>query len=141
MGEKETSSQPVPQSQSKKNISCCPPPPCHFYCLFKIKDSAGRQSEELRDHQHQQVSLNCVDSGHRGTGTDQPGGTLLRGGGHCCLHVESLRILLAVETPLREGFDDEEDRRSALALLFRALPSVPFTQTGLARGGLWSACP
>lgn len=60
MGEKETSSQPVPQSQSKKNISCCPPPPCHFYCLFKIKDSAGWQFEELRDHQHQQVSLTTV---------------------------------------------------------------------------------
>lgn len=64
-----------------------------------------------------------------------------RGGGHCCLQVESLRILLAVETPLREGLDEEEDRRSALALLFRDPPSVPFTQTGLARAGLWSACP
>lgn len=60
---------------------------------------------------------------------------------HCCLHVESLRILLAVETPLREGLDEEEDRRSALALLFRAAASVPFTHTGLARAGLWSALP
>lgn len=63
------------------------------------------------------------------------------GGCHCCLQVESLRILLAVETPLREGFDEEEDRRSALPLLFRDPASVPFTQTGLARAGLWSACP
>lgn len=61
--------------------------------------------------------------------------------GHCCLQVESLRILLAVETPLREGLDDEEDRRSALALVFRDPPSVPFTQTGLATAGLWSASP
>lgn len=60
---------------------------------------------------------------------------------HCCLQVESLRILLAVETPLREGLDEEEDRRSALALLFRDPPSVPFTQTGLATAGLWSALP
>lgn len=69
--------------------------------------------------------------------TGSPGG--LRP--HCCLHVESLRILLAVETPLREGLDEEEDRRSALALLFRAAASVPFTHTGLARPGLWSALP
>lgn len=55
------------------------------------------------------------------------------------MQVESLRILLAVETPLREGFDEEEDRRSALALLLREPPSVPFTQTGLDTGGLWSA--
>lgn len=61
--------------------------------------------------------------------------------GHCCLQVESLRILLAVETPLREGLDEEEDRRSALALLFRDPPSVPFTQTGLATVGLWSTFP
>lgn len=57
-------------------------------------------------------------------------------GGHCCLQVESLRILLAVETPFREGLDDEEDRRSALALLFKETPSVPLTQTGLATAGL-----
>lgn len=52
------------------------------------------------------------------------------------MHVESLRILLAAETPLRDGLDEEEDRRSALALLFRALLSVPFTQTGFATEGL-----
>lgn len=60
-------------------------------------------------------------------------------GCHCCLQVESLRILLAVETPLREGFDEEEDLRSVLLLLFREPASVPFTQTGLATAGLWSA--
>lgn len=63
------------------------------------------------------------------------------GGCHCCLQVESLRILLAVETPFREGLDEEEDRRSDLTLLFRDPASVPFTQTGLARAGLWSTCP
>lgn len=52
------------------------------------------------------------------------------------MQVESLRILLAVETPFREGLDDEEDRRSALALLFKETPSVPLTQTGLATAGL-----
>lgn len=62
-------------------------------------------------------------------------------GGHCCLQVESLRILLAVETPFREGLDEEEDRRSDLTLLFRDPASVPFTQTGLARAGLWSTGP
>lgn len=54
---------------------------------------------------------------------------------HCCLQAESLRILLAVETPLRDGLDEEEDLRSVLALLFREPPSVPFTQTGLATAG------
>lgn len=66
---------------------------------------------------------------------------LCGGGNHCCLHVESLRILLAVETPLREGLDEEEDLRSALVLLFRDPPSLPFTQTGLSSAGLLSAFP
>jgi len=72
-----------------------------------------------------------------GVYTHQAGCCWGRRGGHCCLQVESLRILLAVETPLREGLDEEEERRSVLALL----PSVPFTQTVLARAGHWSSCP
>lgn len=55
--------------------------------------------------------------------------------------MESLRILLAVETPLRDGLEEEEERRSALALLFGAAASVPFTHTGLAAAGLCSGLP
>lgn len=61
--------------------------------------------------------------------------------GHCCLQVESLRILLAVETPLREGLEEEEERRSALVLLVRDPPSVPFTHTALSTARLRSAPP
>lgn len=53
-----------------------------------------------------------------------------KGRGHCCLQVESLRILLAVDTPFREGLEEELERRSDLG--FSAPVSVPFTQTGLA---------
>lgn len=76
MGEK-TSSQPVSQSQSKKNISCCPPPARYFHCLFKrlrrpaVQGGMGALTSAGFSH-------NCVDSGHRRTGTDQPGGILLR---------------------------------------------------------------
>lgn len=110
------------------------------------EDSAGQWSKEVWGALTSAgFSHKGEDFGNRRTGTAQPGGLLPRerggGGGHCCLQVESLRILLAVDTPLREGLDEEEDRRSALALLFRDPPSVPFTQTGLARAGLWSACP
>ena len=58
--------------------------------------------------------------------------------GHCCLQVESLRILLAVELPLRDGLEDEEERRSVLGLLCGEPPSVPFTHTGLAAARLRS---
>ena len=50
--------------------------------------------------------------------------------GHCCLQVESLRILLAAEMLFLEGLEEELERRSGLG--FSDADSVPFTHTGLA---------
>lgn len=74
---KTPSSQPVPQSQSKKNISCCPPPPRHSYRIFKrlcrpvVQGGMGALTSAGFSH-------NCEESRHRRTGTDQPGGWLPR---------------------------------------------------------------
>lgn len=50
---------------------------------------------------------------------------------HCCLHVESLRILLLAEQALREGLEEALARRSLLALVLSCPGSVPFMHTGL----------
>lgn len=138
------------QSQSKKNIPCCPPPPpLHTYSIIKrlcrpvVHRGMGGMALTSAG-----FAPSCEDSKRKDGGRETRWAVAEQGwgggwgwGGHCCLQVESLRILLAVETPLREGLDEEDDWRSALALLFRDPPSVPFTQTGLATAGLWSAVP
>lgn len=58
------------------------------------------------------------------------------GAGHCCLQVDSLRILLAAEMPFREGFEEELERRSDLGL--SDADSVPFTHSGFATAQLRS---
>lgn len=50
---------------------------------------------------------------------------------HCCLQVESLRILLLAEQALREGLEEALARRSALDLVLSCPGSVPFMQTAL----------
>lgn len=50
---------------------------------------------------------------------------------HCCLQVESLRILLLAEQALREGLDEALARRSAFDLVLSCPGSVPFMHTGL----------
>lgn len=50
---------------------------------------------------------------------------------HCCLQVESLRILLLAEQALREGLEEALARRSALDLVLSCPDSVPFMQTAL----------
>lgn len=59
--------------------------------------------------------------------------TYLCGAGapHCCLQVESLRILLLAEQALREGLDEALARRSALDLVLSCPVSVPFMHTAL----------
>lgn len=62
---------------------------------------------------------------------------------HCCLHVESLRILLLAEQALREGLEEALARRSALDLVLSCPGSVPFMQTALGspRPRLCPFCP
>lgn len=62
---------------------------------------------------------------------------------HCCLQVESLRILLLAEQALREGLEEALARRSALDLALSCPGSVPFMQTALgsARPRLCPFCP
>lgn len=53
------------------------------------------------------------------------------GRAHCCLQVESLRILLLAEQALREGLEEALARRSPLALVLSCPGSVPFMHTAL----------
>lgn len=53
------------------------------------------------------------------------------GRAHCCLQVESLRILLLAEQALREGLEEALARRSPLALALSCPGSVPFMHTAL----------
>lgn len=62
------------------------------------------------------------------------------GPGHCCLQVESFRILLLVEEALRDGLDEALARRSALVLPLSCPGSVPFMHTGLGNPRL-RLCP
>lgn len=83
-----------------------------------------------RAHINSPSALTCTDR------VGRVGGAYMRECGHCCLQVESLRILLAVDMPLREGLDEELERRSDLG--FSAAGSVPFTQTGFTAARLLS---
>lgn len=62
---------------------------------------------------------------------------------HCCLQVESLRILLLAEQALREGLEEALARRSALDLVLSCPGSVPFMQMALGspRPRLCPFCP
>lgn len=81
------------------------------------------------------------DLGHR-TWTVAPAGGSWRwavgGCPHCCLHADSLRILLLVEQALRVGLEAVLARRSALDLVLSWADSVPFMHTALGRPRLCS---